>query len=229
MPARVKKIAVYLEAAPKRTFAGALEWPGWCRSGRDEASALQALFDYAPRYQRALREARLDFEPPEVPSVFQIAERLTGNATTDFGAPAVAPARDSDPLEAADIGRFERILRAGWRAFDTARRLAIGRTLRKGPRGGGRELEAMLEHLIGSDTSYLASLGWKLRLNERDHPETRLDQTRQALLGALEAAAGGTLQAQGPRGGVRWTARYFVRRVAWHTFDHAWEIEDRSS
>ncbi len=24
-----------------------------------------------------------------------------------------------------------------------------------------------------------------------------------------------------------WTARSFVRRVAWHTLDHTWEIEDR--
>ena len=33
----------------------------------------------------------------------------------------------------------------------------------------------------------------------------------------------------GPRGGKRWSARYFVRRAAWHVLDHAWEIEDRSS
>jgi hypothetical protein len=26
---------------------------------------------------------------------------------------------------------------------------------------------------------------------------------------------------------VLWTPRYVVRRVAWHTVDHLWEIEDR--
>jgi hypothetical protein len=26
---------------------------------------------------------------------------------------------------------------------------------------------------------------------------------------------------------VIWPPRYFVRRVAWHVLDHAWEIEDR--
>ena len=31
-----------------------------------------------------------------------------------------------------------------------------------------------------------------------------------------------------PSGGTLWTPRYFVRRTAWHTLNHAWEIEDRS-
>ncbi|MBX7251781.1 MAG: hypothetical protein K1X50_07340, partial [Candidatus Promineofilum sp.] len=41
---------IYLEEGAKRMFAGALEWPGWCRAGRDEAAARRALLDYAPRY-----------------------------------------------------------------------------------------------------------------------------------------------------------------------------------
>ncbi len=86
-----------------------------------------------------------------------------------------------------------------------------------------------MDHLIGADQAYLAKIGWRLRLNDRDHQETRLDQTRQTILGALEAAAGGRLQTQGPRGNVYWTPRYFMRRVSWHILDHAWEIEDRST
>ncbi len=46
------EIAVYLEIGQKRTIAGALDWLGWCRSGRDEASALQALFEYVSRHAR---------------------------------------------------------------------------------------------------------------------------------------------------------------------------------
>ncbi len=34
---------VYLEVGPRRIFAGAIDWPGWCRSGRDEETALEAL------------------------------------------------------------------------------------------------------------------------------------------------------------------------------------------
>src|SRR3970282_1620560 len=49
------KIAVYLEIGKKRTFAGVIDWPGWCRSGRDEQAALHALFDYGRRYAHVLR------------------------------------------------------------------------------------------------------------------------------------------------------------------------------
>ena len=67
-------VSVYVEIGRKRTFAGAIEWPGWCRSGRDEASALQALLDYAPRYARVLRKSELDFRPPTELSAFKIVE-----------------------------------------------------------------------------------------------------------------------------------------------------------
>jgi hypothetical protein len=54
-----------------------------------------------------------------------------------------------------------------------------------------------------------------------------MEATRQAILQGLASSARGEIPAHGPRGGQRWSARYFVRRVAWHTIDHAWEIEDR--
>jgi hypothetical protein len=51
---------VYVEAGKKKVFAGALDWPGWTRGGRDEHEALAALGAYAPRYavvtERALHE-----------------------------------------------------------------------------------------------------------------------------------------------------------------------------
>jgi hypothetical protein len=44
---------------------------------------------------------------------------------------------------------------------------------------------------------------------------------------ALDSATREPLPEKGPRGGIIWPARYFVRRTAWHVLDHAWEIEDR--
>ena len=223
-----KEIRVYFEIGQKRTFAGAIDWPGWCRSGRDEESALRALLDYGPRYAGAVRLTRLEFEPPLDTSMFTVIEWLTGNATTDFGAPALAPSEDALPVDETQLRYFEELLKACWKKFDTARRAAAGMELRKGPRGGGRETEAIIRHVIEADQAYLGKIGWKLRINERDHPETKLDQARQAILGGVAASAGGELPAQGPRGSVYWTPRYFVRRVAWHVLDHAWEIEDRT-
>ena len=42
--------AVYLELGSKRVFACSLDWPGWCRAGRDEEAALEALAGAAGRY-----------------------------------------------------------------------------------------------------------------------------------------------------------------------------------
>jgi len=223
------QIHVYLEAGQKKTFAGALDWPGWCRSGGDEATALMSLFTYGARYARLLHAAQMEFTAPADASAFTVMERLTGNSTTDFGAPAIAPSADSAPVRAADLERFQQLLRASWRAFDLARRSAAGRELRKGPRGGGRETDDIIRHVIEADQAYLGKIGWKLRINERDHVETKLDQARQAILEGLAASAGGELPVQGPRGSIYWTPRYFVRRTAWHVLDHAWEIEDRLS
>ena len=158
----MEAIQVYVEAAKKQTFACAMDWPGWCRSGRDENSALQAVLDYGPRYARILHNTEIEFQPPADPSGLTVIERVEGNATTDFGAPAIILDADRDPLDQTEHERWRMLLPACWRAFDDAVERATGRELRKGPRGG-----------------------------------------------------------------VRWPARYFVRRVAWHILDHAWEIEDR--
>jgi hypothetical protein len=229
MAKSLTKINVYLEVGKKRTFAGALDWPGWCRSGRDEDSALQALLEYGPRYGRAVRAARLGFQPPEDVSAFLVRERLTGNATTDFGAPGIAPASDSKPVAAAELQRLQTLLKACWRALDQAVEAAAGKTLQTGPRGGGRQLEGILQHLLGSDAGYLNQLGWKFKQKDTDSTEMQLEQNRQAILAGLAASVRGELPERGPRGGIRWKPRYFVRRVTWHTLDHAWEIEDRSS
>ena len=223
----LNKIDVYLEIGKKRTFASAIDWPGWCRSGRDEPSALQALFKYGPRYARVLYRTRLGFKAPTDISMFNVIERLDGNATTDFGAPDIPPSSDSEPVNSAELKRFERILKACWRTFDADVSAATGRALRTGPRGGGRELEGIIQHVLGSDGGYLAALGWKLPQEDMDDLNKQLDRTRQAILKGLASAARGEIPARGPRGGIRWSPRYFVRRLAWHVLDHAWEIEDR--
>lgn len=223
------KIDVYLEISKKRTFAGAIAWPGWCRSGRNEELALQALLDYGSRYERVLRPVPLGFQAPAGVDTFTVIERLEGNATTDFGAPDAAPSSDNTrSLDDAERQRFQALLQACWQAFDAAAKMAAGKELRKGPRGGGRDLAGIVQHVLGSDASYLARIGRNLIKKDKDEsPGEALRRTRQAILDALDAAARGELPERGPRGGVRWTPRYFVRRVAWHVLDHAWEIEDR--
>lgn len=222
-----KLIEVYLEVGKKRTFAGAIDWPGWCRSGRDEESALQALTDYGPRYGKVLRAGKMQFQSPTDTSAFSIIERLEGNTTTDFGAPDLAPSKDSDPVDEDELQRLQGILKACWRAFDISTKSVTGKELRKGPRGGGRELEGVIQHVIEAEGGYLSALGWKVKQGNTVDLSQALKLRRKEILEGLTAAANGEIAARGPRGGLRWTPRYFVRRVAWHVLDHAWEIEDR--
>ena len=83
-------IDVYVERGAKRTFVSAVEWPGWARSGRDEASALDALLVSAPRYAKVVASTGLGFRAPRAIPDLRVVQRLPGNATTDFGAPAIA-------------------------------------------------------------------------------------------------------------------------------------------
>jgi hypothetical protein len=222
-------IEVYLEVGQKRTFAGALDWPGWARSGHDADAALHALCDAGPRYGRALRGSKLGFHAPADVSTFTVVERLAGTASTDFGTPAAAPSFDTQPIGVAELQRFEMLLQACWGAFDAAVAAATDKELRRGPRGGGRPLEGIIAHVLGADRGSLATLGWKLKQADPADWRAALARRRQAILDALGAAARGEIPAQGPRGGQRTPPRYFVRDVAWHVLDHAWEIEDRIS
>jgi hypothetical protein len=224
MPKALSNFAVYLEIGTKRTFAGAVDWPGWARSGRDEASALETLLAYAPRYARVVGRSRLGFEAPASGSAVYVVERLQGNATTDFGAPDVPPSTDTDPIDATALERLEKILKASWRAFDRAVEASEGRELRTGPRGGGRSVEKIVDHVVEAEgAGYLSLIGWKVPMGPEDE---WLARERATVLEALAAVARDGVP-PAPRGGKRWFPRYFVRRSAWHVLDHAWEIEDR--
>ncbi len=219
-------VDVYVEASSKRTFVGATDWPGWCRSGRDEAAAVEALLDHAERYRTILEAAGIGF-PSRVGALdLRVVERLPGTPTTEFGAPDAVPAADERPISEADLQGLRAILEACWATLDRARDSAPA-TLRKGPRGGGRDLQVIYDHVMEAEAAYFSRLGRRLPVKSPWTPAT-VELERAAVLDGLEAAAHGQLEPAGPRGGRRWLPRYFVRRTAWHTVDHAWEIEDRS-
>lgn len=126
-------IPVYVEAGRRRCFAGAVDWPGWCRSARDEPSALEALAAYLPRYGRVLARAPRRVGRPPKDATLEVVERLTGDASTDFGTPAGVPELDRRPLEGAELARQTAVLRACWDTFDAVVDQAQGRALATGP------------------------------------------------------------------------------------------------
>jgi hypothetical protein len=219
-------VDVYLEIGDKRVFAGALDWPGWCRSAKDADGALQALVEYAPRYAKVLRRKKIPFKSPKDVSALHVVERLEGDATTDFGAPGAPPKFDANPVDKRQLARLEKFLQASWAALDSAAKAARGKELRKGPRGGGRSLAKIVEHVVGADHGYLTRIGGKHRGGDETDP-AKLKAFRATIIEALGASARGEVPRKGPRGGARWSPRFFVRRSVWHVLDHAWEIEDR--
>jgi hypothetical protein len=205
-PARCR---VGLEVGTTWVFASALDWPGWCRRGKSEEAAIDALLDYAERYAVV---AGPGFAPGE-PAV---VGRVRGNASTDFGAPDGVFPSDAEPLEAAEAVRMTGLLEASWRVFDG---VAAGAppVLRKGPRGGGRDTDAIVEHVREAERSYGRKIGVRMP------PRTPWPEQRAAIAGVLRAGAAIDLPVKNP-----WSPRYAFRRFTWHVLDHAWEIEDKS-
>jgi hypothetical protein len=222
-----ERVDVYVERGAKRVFACALEWPGWCRSGRDEETALAALLESAPRYAKVA--AKLGFVAPRALPDLRVVQRVAGDATTDFGAPGAVPKADHAPVDEHELEWLATLIEEGWRVFDAGVHSAKGRTLRAGPRGGGRSLDKIVDHVREAEAGYLSALGWRFKPDAKASRDALLKATRAAVREGLAASTRGEIPAKGPRGGVRWRPRFFVRRLAWHTLDHLWEIEDRLS
>ena len=207
------------EIGSKRTFASAIDWPGWCRAGKGQELALQALIDYAPRYEMVAKTAGVPF--PLGRWSFDDVDHLRGDATTEFGAPGAMSKLELKPMSKADVERMCTLVEATWKVFDAVVKKAPA-SLRKGPRGGGRDRDKIVEHVLGAETGYGSSFALKLKQPELG--DTRaIKALRAAWLEAFRAGADGKPRREGGR-----SARYMARRIAWHAMDHAWEIEDRS-
>jgi hypothetical protein len=208
------KTRVFLEIGSKRAFASAAGWPGWCRSGKNEKEALDNLAAYAPRYVRVARLA--DIELPKDATNFQVVERMTGNATTDFGAPGVwAENERQHKMTAKETDRMVALAEACWKYLDQARRKAPPE-LRKGPRGGGRDRDEMFNHVLSAEMEYAKRIGTSLKQPDGSDAST-VKAFRRAILEGFTS----------PNRETKWPIPYAVRRTAWHALDHAWEMEDR--
>jgi len=216
---------IYLELGKRRVFAAAVEWPGWCRAGSHEGQAIDALAAAADRYAVVARRAGVPFGPPDAQD-FEVIERLPGSASTDFGVPGAAPACDAEPgLDARGAKRIAALVAATWLVFDDVV-AAAPLELRKGPRGGGRNRDKIVEHVLNAEVAYARKLGLR---------EPPLQTSDAAAVGAFRATLAETLEAAIKQRGSpgpstvpgAWLPRYAARRIAWHVLDHAWEIEDK--
>jgi hypothetical protein len=211
---------VYLETGAKRTFAVALDWPGWARSGKTGEEALDTLADYLSRYAPVAKKAGFDLGAAD--TEFDVVETVAGNATTDFGAPAAFVSADGEPVTAAAATRAASLVEACW---DTLTRVAARSPaeLRKGPRGGGRDRDKMLHHVIESEAAYARKIGVRHKPPALDDKDA-IKAMRADVIAVIGAPVeGGPLEPKG------WPVAYAARRIAWHALDHAWEMQDRSA
>jgi hypothetical protein len=212
------------EVGASRSFAWVVAWPGWCRGDRDRLSLPTRLAAAAARYAPVAAEAGLAFAPdPDslTAADFRLVETVAGSASTDFGVPGSVAELDREPLDAAAASRQASLVRAAWTVLD---RVAAGApaALRKGPRGGGRDRDKMIAHCVAADNGYAGQIGIRGREPAWDD-RPAVEAQRFAILEIIgRPSDGGTLA------GRKWTARYAARRIAWHSLDHAWEIEDKS-
>jgi hypothetical protein len=215
--AKASQIRVFVEAGQRRVFASALDWPGWARRDKTEELALAALADYLPRYAPIVKLAGL----PAVRGELAITERHPGVAKlADFGAVGEIAPSETRPLSASEGARLAKLLEASWEAFDSGVSVAPA-TLRRGPRGGGRDTAQIVDHVNDSEVMYAQKMGLARDKAAEAGPDAAAVLRRRISV-ALRSPADLVMPAKG------WPPRYAVRRMAWHVLDHLWEIEDKS-
>ncbi|HUG30577.1 MAG TPA: hypothetical protein VMQ65_08725 [Candidatus Limnocylindria bacterium] len=213
-----ERLAVALEGTGKKVFASALEWPGWSRSGKNAEAAIEALLAYAPRYAPVARAAGF-----KLGTTFDVdvVERLGGAGGTEFGIPSRPTKADGRRVDGAEAARLAAIVEAAWATFDDVAARAPAE-LRKGPRGGGRDRDKMVGHVIEADAAYAREIGIRIK-PPAPNDAAAVKQIRSEILAVLREPSDGK-----PLAARSWPARYAARRIAWHALDHAWEMEDRS-
>ncbi len=206
---------VVVEATATKAYASMLDWPGWSRWAKTEDGAVQTLIECAPRYQPVIELAGLK----RLPTTANVLERIPGDASTSFGVPGHVHDMEREPLDTKELARRIAILKACWTYFDAVSG-KVSPELRKGPRGGGRDRDKIIAHVVEADRGYARQIG--VRTTPFDPMDLAArDAHLDDLYAALPARAVERVDGKG------WPVRYYLRRAAWHILDHAWEMEDK--
>ncbi len=217
-----ESLRVMIELGRKKPVAVAVafDWPGWERSGKSEEDALRVLDTYRPRYARVAELAGLAKEFGDIGEPV-VVERIEGIGMTDFYGLSMRPAgAEREQMSVAACERKIALLRASWTYFDDVAS-RVSAELRKGPRGGGRERDRIIEHVHNVEISDFArKVGLDTPIEAQRDPGA-LRAYRDAFCAAIRES-----NARGPAA-RNWTVQFVIRHAAYHVLDHAWEMEDR--
>jgi hypothetical protein len=216
-------VRTVIEHGPKekRSVAFSLDWPGWSRGAKTAELALETLESYRDRYRPIADLAGMSREF-DAAGPLEIVEDRVGTGSTDFWGISFSPSStEQGPMSDAEFDRGITLLKAAWAYFDgVAGR--VSPEMRKGPRGGGRDRDRIISHTIRQESESFAS-GVGLRIPEGGAlTPDGLRQYRKDYVAAMRSYNAG----EGKR--MRsWTLPFLIRHSAFHTLDHAWEMEDK--
>ena len=220
---RLVAIRTVIEHGPKdkKVVAFAPDWPGWSRGAKTAEDALAALELYRARYRPIAAKVRLAKEF-DAQGAFKVVEEKVGTGSTDFWGISFSPCRlETEPMEDADFARRVRLLRSCWSYFDAVA-ARVSTTMAKGPRGGGRERDDIIGHTIRVERGDFAKKvglqvppGW-------DWNPSEVAAYRDDYVAAMVAYRKGEVKPM-----RSWNLPFLIRHSAFHTLDHAWEMEDK--
>jgi hypothetical protein len=216
-------VRVVIERGPKgrKSAAVAIDWPGWSRGGKTPEAAFEAVESYRNRYVPVARLAGLEAEF-EAAGDLEIVEDRAGPGSTDFWGISFAPSSfEHERIPATELDRRLALLQAAWRFFDEVA-ARVSPELQKGPRGGGRDRDAIVRHVLGNEgADFSRRIGVPTPLEVILTP-AGLRAHRAAYLAAFRDR-----NERDPKVGRNWTLAFLLRHTAFHVLDHAWEMEDK--
>jgi len=206
----------------KRSVAFSLDWPGWSRGAMTGELALETLEAYRERYRPVASLAGMAREFAAA-GPLEVVEDKVGTGSVDFWGISFSPSStEQGPMEEAELERGITILQACWAFFDAVA-ARVSPEMRKGPRGGGRDRDRIIRHTIRTESEDFAKqVGIRIPEEAALTPEG-LRQHREGYVAAMHAYNAGEV-AKRMRS---WTLPFLIRHSAFHTLDHAWEMEDK--
>jgi len=217
-------VRTVIERGPKdkRAVAFGIDWPGWSRGAKTAELAWETLESYRERYRPVADLAGLAAEF-DAAGPLAIVEEKVGTGSTDFWGISFSPsAAEHGPMTEAELERGITLLRACWAFFDGVA-ARVSSEMRKGPRGGGRDRDRIIRHTIRTESEDFAKqVGLRIPEEAALTPDG-LRKHREAYVAAMRGYNAGEVS----RRMRSWTLPFLIRHSAYHTLDHAWEMEDK--
>jgi hypothetical protein len=202
--------------------AFSIDWPGWSRGAKTAELALETFEAYRGRYRPIAVLAGMS-QAFDAAGPLEIVEEKVGAGSTDFWGISFSPsASEQEPMDEAALERGITLLRACWAFFDGVA-TRVSPEMRKGPRGGGRDRDRIIRHTIRTESEDFAKqVGLRIPEGGALTPDGLRDH-REAYVAAMRAYNAG----QVARRMRSWNLPFLIRHSAFHTLDHAWEMEDK--